>query len=33
MHHKFVMVKCLNCRHVSMTDENVQNIGRKGNIN
>ena len=30
---KFVMVKCLNCPHMSIGDENVQNIGLKGNIN
>ena len=33
MHHKFVMVKCLNRPHISVGDKNVQNIGLKGNIN
>ena len=33
MHHKFAMVKCLNCPHISISDKNVENIGLKGNIN
>ena len=33
MHHEFVMVKCLNCPHICISDKNVQNIGLKGNIN
>ena len=33
MHHKFVMVKWLNCPHISINDKNVQEIGLKGNNN
>ena len=33
MHSKFVMEKWLNRPHISINDENLQNIGVKGNIN
>ena len=29
MHHKFEMVKCLNCAQISISDNNMQNIGLK----
>ena len=32
MHYEFVMVKCLNCPHISISVKKVQNIGLKGNI-
>ena len=33
MRHQFIIVKWLNCLHISINDKNVQKVDLKGNIN